>query len=78
MLDYKNADVPNVYCKNGCAAIVDSTTNVIYGPKEDIENIHHLIGATELFFGRYSVSLEVRKCRLDLVHFDNRYFSAGL
>lgn len=59
MLQYKNPDVPNVYCTNGCSAIVDTTTNVIYGPKEDIQNIHHLIGATELFFGRYSVSLEV-------------------
>lgn len=52
----KNETYP--YCVGGCDAIVDTTTNLIIGPINDIKAIHKLIGATSLILGRSRVKCD--------------------
>lgn len=42
-------------CTKGCKGIVDSSSNIILGPDNEVKQIHEAIHARELFFGRYSV-----------------------
>lgn len=52
----ENAKNNITLCENGCTAIVDSSSNRITGPADEIEKIHTKIGAKAFFFNRYRVS----------------------
>ncbi|CAG9837942.1 unnamed protein product [Diabrotica balteata] len=45
------------FCKNGCKAIADTSTNEINGPKVDVDAIHEIIDA-KLQNGRYVVNCD--------------------
>ncbi|XP_018328790.1 lysosomal aspartic protease-like [Agrilus planipennis] len=61
-------DILITYCKNGCSAIADSSSNNIVGPKDEVEKIFKQIHATELFFGFYKVDCDTVN-KLPRIHF---------
>lgn len=44
-------------CPNGCKAIVDSSSNRIEGPADDIAVIHAKIKARAFFFNKWTVRI---------------------
>ena len=55
MVNKTSQNMTNVFCKEGCSAIIDSTANSIIGPKDEIDNINKLIGANGRSMGRNSI-----------------------
>lgn len=47
-----------VYCDNGCKAIVDTSSNAIIGPANDIYTLNNVIKAKSFVMNRYSVSFK--------------------
>lgn len=43
------------FCKGGCMSIIDSSTNEIRGPPDEVDIINGLIGARRFLFGRSTV-----------------------
>lgn len=52
----KNTTYP--FCSAGCDAIVDTTTNTIIGPADEIAAINKLLGANTPIMGRYRVKCD--------------------
>lgn len=46
------------FCVGGCDAVVDSGTSFIDGPKEEVEAIHTILGATRTTSGYYQVDCD--------------------
>ncbi|XP_038675278.1 pepsin A-like [Scyliorhinus canicula] len=45
-----------VACNGGCQAIVDTGTSLLTGPSSDISSIQQAIGATEGYYGEYTIN----------------------
>lgn len=49
----KHGTIPaQSFCEGGCTSIIDSSTNEIRGPPDDIDTINGLMGARRFLFGR--------------------------
>ncbi|XP_076267637.1 lysosomal aspartic protease-like [Rhynchophorus ferrugineus] len=45
-------------CSSGCTALTDTSSNSIYGPKDQVDQIHNNINAKPWLLGRYSVACD--------------------
>ncbi|CAG9840535.1 unnamed protein product [Diabrotica balteata] len=60
-------------CQNGCEAVIDTGTSLIYGPTEDVEVINKAIGAQF----DYSEGVYTINCNTDLSNLPDVVFSFG-
>ncbi|XP_078098290.1 pepsin A-like [Mustelus asterias] len=56
-----------VACFEGCPAIIDTGTSLLVGSTSDITNIQQSIGATESYYGQYSINCNNMQSMPDVV-----------
>ncbi|XP_046746619.1 cathepsin D-like [Diprion similis] len=61
VVDVRNKSHP--FCKNGCETHLDSSTNEITGPREEIEHINELLGARSFVPAIFKMDRYMVNCR---------------
>ncbi|XP_077300992.1 lysosomal aspartic protease-like [Arctopsyche grandis] len=46
-------------CTTNCQGAIDTSTKIIIGPADQVKKLNYMIGATELYFGRYMIPCDL-------------------